>query len=309
MIRYLKHSEIDMKKWDACITASPNGIVYAFSWYLNIVAGEWEAFVEGDYISVFPVFPRRKFGISYSLQPLWTQQLGLFSTDLITPGKSQEFLELVIKKFRWIDMNLNSYQKLPDQHGFHIIDNNNFVLSLMPEYEQIASGYSENHKRNLKRNIDHLQVTTSVDHEEIVRMFRQNRGKHIQALDSKAYNTFHRLIYHVRSIQAGKIFGIYDDKNTLCAGAIFLFAKERAILLFSAINDEGRNHSAMHVLIDHFIRHHSGQHLILDFEGSNDENLARFYAGFGAENSPYMRVRNNRLLLPLSIVDRFRKLF
>ena len=48
MIKYLHHSEIDKKKWDACIKESFNGMVYASSWYLDIVGFEWEALIEND---------------------------------------------------------------------------------------------------------------------------------------------------------------------------------------------------------------------------------------------------------------------
>ncbi len=309
MIRYLKHSEIDLNKWDECINASPNGIVYAYSWYLNIVAGEWDALVEEDYESVFPVFPKKKFGISYSLQPKWTQQLGLFSTTLFTPQKCQEFLMLLSKKFRWVDMNLNSFMKLPENHGFKVKENQNYVLSLMPEYLNIEKGYSENHKRNLKKNTSFLNVTTSVDHEEIVRIFRENRGKNITVLDEHSYVIFNRLIYHARSNNVAKIYSAFDETNTLLGGAIFLIVKERAVMIFSAVSEEGRTRSAMHILIDSFIRNYSGQNIILDFEGSNDVNLARFYSGFGAKDSPYMYFLMNRLFLPTAFIKVLKNLF
>ena len=55
MIKYLEHEEIDLKKWDATIDASPNGMVYAKSWYLDIVSPGWEGLVNEDYNAVFPL--------------------------------------------------------------------------------------------------------------------------------------------------------------------------------------------------------------------------------------------------------------
>ena len=40
-------------------------------------------------------------------------------------------------------------------------------------------------------------------------------------------------------------------------------------------------------LIDQWIRHNANRELILDFNGSNNPNIARFYHGFGAEKYEY----------------------
>ena len=51
----------------------------------------------------------------------------------------------------------------------------------------------------------------------------------------------------------------------------------------------------MFLLVDNFIRENAGQALILDFEGSNDQNVSRFYRGFGAKEVHYSQVTINRL--------------
>ena len=55
MIQYLKNKEIDFKKYDACIAAAINSRIYAYSWYLNIVADNWDALVLNDYEAVMPL--------------------------------------------------------------------------------------------------------------------------------------------------------------------------------------------------------------------------------------------------------------
>ncbi len=307
MIRYVKHSEIDFLKWDACVKASPNGLMYAFSWYLNIVAGEWDAFVEGDYESVFPFFPKRKFGISYHIPPVWTQQLGLFSKNLLTPEKSLEFINQAVKKVKWFHMNLNSLQKLPKQYGIQVTENMNYVLELMSDYETIIKGYAENHRRNLKKEIEELSITTSVDHEEVIRLFRANKGTTVHVLNDEAYRKLNQLIYYARSIHVAEMYGVYDKTNTLLAGAVFFKVSNRSIMLFSAISEEGRKNSAMHHLMNEYIRENAGTNIILDFEGSNDANLGRFYKGFGAVNSPYLSVFQNRLPVPSGLIRFFRR--
>ncbi len=40
-----------------------NGLIYAKSWYLDIVADQWDALVENDYEKIFPLVHRKKYGI------------------------------------------------------------------------------------------------------------------------------------------------------------------------------------------------------------------------------------------------------
>jgi hypothetical protein len=66
-------------------------------------------------------------------------------------------------------------------------------------------------------------------------------------------------------------------------------------MIFSAAGPLARSTGAMVRVIDHFIREHAGQDLLLDFEGSENTGLARFYAGFGSVSVPYQRLVMDRL--------------
>ena len=61
-IKYLRNSEINFKKRDFCIENSVNVKVYAFSWYLDIVASNWDCIVYDDYKMVMPVVFKRQLG-------------------------------------------------------------------------------------------------------------------------------------------------------------------------------------------------------------------------------------------------------
>src|SRR6266550_2768979 len=68
-IHYLQRQDIDLIKWNACITAAPNGLIYARSFYLDAMTAEqWDGLVMGDYEAVMPLPWRRKFGFYYLYQ-------------------------------------------------------------------------------------------------------------------------------------------------------------------------------------------------------------------------------------------------
>ena len=102
----------------------------------------------------------------------------------------------------------------------------------------------------------------------------------------------------------GQLLGAYTQRNELCAAAFFLISNGKAIYLLASSGKEGLEQRAMFALVDHFINIHSETPLILDFEGSDIESIARFYKGFGAMPCEYNRLVINRLPLILKIFRR-----
>ena len=92
-IRYVKHNDIDFKKWDKCITKAINGSVYGYSWFLDIVAKEWDALLDlWDLIEiekrlvnrVFEVMGRR-FGAAVANPAVVDLRSKLFRQEKSTP--------------------------------------------------------------------------------------------------------------------------------------------------------------------------------------------------------------------------------
>ena len=113
-ILYLTHSEIDKTKWDACIDTAGNGLIYAYSFYLDHMANHWNALVlskglhsENDYEAVMPLTWNKKYGIRYLYQPFLTAQLGVFGKKIIEDQVSS-FIKSIPASFRFIDISLNN---------------------------------------------------------------------------------------------------------------------------------------------------------------------------------------------------------
>ena len=104
MIVYHKNNEIDREQWDNCIKSSPGVKPYAYSWYLDIMAPGWQALVDDDYDSVFPIPCFSKFGIQYVATPIFLQQLGAFSPDKPASQAIIEFLDYMPDIYRLIDL-------------------------------------------------------------------------------------------------------------------------------------------------------------------------------------------------------------
>lgn len=300
-IRYITNDFINKVKWDQCIKQSVNGRVYAYSWYLDIMADNWDALVIGneEYETVFPLTYRRKFGIYYIHQPFFTQQLGIFSIKHITPEVVDAFLYAIPAKFLFAEINLNTLNK-PDENKWKIFNNANYELDLIEPFDSLYKRFSSNIKRNVsKAEQKYIRVSDSVNPEEIVKLFRQNRGASLLKLKDTDYRRLVQLIYHGIHKQIAFSYGAYTETNTLCAGMIIFISHYKATFLFSATNQEARESGAMSMLISQFIYSAAGNHLTLDFEGSNNTQLARFYKSFGAQRIEYPSVTINRFPLPV----------
>ncbi|MCX6266168.1 MAG: GNAT family N-acetyltransferase [Bacteroidetes bacterium] len=311
MINYLKHTQIDINRWNDCISKSINRRVYAFSWYLDIVSPGWDALVEGDYERVFPLTHKNKWGICYLAQPYFTQQLGVFSPTVISQRQVADFISAIPLGFRYVEIHLNSMNNFagPEETPVQRV---NYELDLSPSGENLTQQYSQNTRRNIRKARESgVLISHSTGVDELIDLFRYNFGEKEGKLKESNYATLRRLITHGLDHNLGFILGSTTKEGILSAGAFFLFDHARVYFLFAASGAEARENGGMFFLIDQFIDDNSGKNLILDFEGGNDANLGRFYKSFGAIETLYPTLHLNRLSKGaergLYFIRRFRK--
>ncbi len=292
IIQYTKHSDIDFIKWDDCISKSLNGIIYAYSWYLNIVADEWDALVGDDYSVVFPLVKNRKFGISYIYQPLFAQQLGAFSTGIIDKETIELLIDSIPLKYKYQEISLNLYNRL-DSSKFIVHNRVTYQLDLVQPYFNLSSSYNENTRRNVSKAIAMgVYVKKGLVVHEFIEFKKQNL---IVSLNGKQLAKLKEIMHQSIEKKIGEVYAAYSEQNELCAAAFFIRSNGKVIYLSAASSNLGKNNRAMFALVDRFINDSSESHLILDFEGSSIENIARFYGGFGAIRCTYQQYRINRL--------------
>lgn len=289
MIRYLKHEDIDKDQWNATLRNSQNRMVYAASWYLDIVSPQWEALVEDNYKSIMPLPAKKKYGLAYLIQPLFVQQLGVFSPFPVSQEVVDLYLQTIPKKFLWQCFYWNS--KNPINHipgaGVRI----NYELPLDRPYELIFGGYSENTQRNLIK--------------------AQKAGIRVERMNDfcgfhECYQTLNKLspndleVFQLQQIinasvlkKTGQILLARDPEKEIVAGAFFLTEFDRIIYLTSFVAPKGYNHSAMFLLMDDMIKRHSSSQKVFDFEGSMVPGIARFFSGFGSVKTEYFEYKKH----------------
>ncbi|HLX92490.1 MAG TPA: GNAT family N-acetyltransferase [Puia sp.] len=292
-IRYIRHNKIDKSKWDAAISSASNGLIYAYSFYLDFMAKNWDALVLDDYRSVMPLTWNKKFGIHYLYQPPFTASLGVFGDNSL-PGLAEEFIRAIPKKFKLIEIALNAANQVQSP-GHQVTLRNNFVLPLSPGYPSLATGYRENIRRNIRKAEQlgciakkGIAIHAVIDLAKLILA----RVSNIREPD---YANLSKLYHFLEPRGDAETWGVFSASGELLASCLYFFSHRRAYYILVGNHPNGRTLGASHYLIDCFIRDRAGQDLLLDFEGSDIRNLAFFYASFGAvqENYPFLKI--NRL--------------
>jgi hypothetical protein len=290
MISYLKHNQIDKEQWDNCIDNSFNRLVYAKSWYLDIVSPDWEALVNSDYSTVMPLPVKRKFFLSYLVQPLFTQQLGVFSVNVVTSDEVRQFLKYIPKKFVRQVFNLNFSNALPQTD--YLTNRVNFELALGKNYTLIFDDYHENTKRNIKKARNNgLLIEISNDVNSFIKLY-ETFAK--EKPNQFALNKLRKVLIYSIGHQKGEIVFAREISGDILSGAFFLKDLERVVYMASFTTTEGKEKSSMFLIMDEMIRKFAHLPFIFDFEGSMIPGVARFFAGFGAERKVYQQYRRSR---------------
>jgi hypothetical protein len=300
MIQLLSHQEIDVAQWEACLASCNHSLVYAHAWYLNIVTkNSWQALVEvkdGKYVSVLPVAVKKWIGQKQVYQPLFMQQLGLFTTPESKHTSVEEYLSLLGQHFPTVQyqMPLPSGFTMTVLEGWEMRPRPNYELSLATSYETIYQGYSQNLKRSLKKAAQAgLQPELVSSPAAVIQLFTQTKGRELPSLQSRHYAMLKKLTTEAQKHGVGEVWEI-RQAGELLTGAIILREARRIIFLFGASSAQGRKLGAMGFLLNHLIEQASNQDMVFDFEGSEVPGVANFYTGFGAEPVSYLSLSFQR---------------
>ena len=278
---YLRHKEIDKLKWDNCVQNSFNHLPYCYSWYLDIVSPGWNALISSDYEFIFPLTQRRKAGINYLFQPYFTQQLGLFGKKKFNQKNDEEFLFAIPEEFKFIEINLNAECSL-NSINFKSKNKLTHHLLLNDSYENIFQQFNQNTKRNIRKaEKSNLILKRNGDVKSLIGLFKSGVGKKTD-LKLKDYKMLEELMKAAVKNNCGEVYEIRNSNQNLEASLFLLSSNNILINLFNASSYTGKKNSSMFLLFNEIIKLNSISEKLLDFEGSEISEVAKFYKGFGS---------------------------
>lgn len=288
-LRRLNNKNIDRKKWDDTVCQKGVGRIYFLSEYLDAVCRDWDAMVYGDYEVVMPLPTSRYFyfGRRFAV-PLFVQQLGILGLGNDQADLRSQFLSAAVHAFPEFCYSFCHENGLIELNKYQSKLRTNFELSLQEDYASLRSNYSQNLIRNFRKSEGrNLMIRKSRDF-ELLKSFVQNHSKAGDP-SPRHIDKVKKLCAINQSAYSPDVYSIWQDSQpwAVCFAPRF---QNRITLLIPRSSEEGRNFSAMAILIDQIIRQHAGSEVILDFEGSMMPGVAQFYRGFGAVDRKYCLV-------------------
>lgn len=301
-INYIKHDEIDLKKWDLVIFTAGNSRVYAVSAFLNYMCDKkWDALIVGDYEYVMPLPFRKKFGINYLYVPAFIQQLGIFSSHCIDEKMVTAFLKAIPQKFLYCDLVLNSNNP---SVAYSAVSKKNYLLPLHDPYDILVKNYSRSAKRNIKKALQEgVSIEERISPEVTIQLHRQRFKDNIGATNDD-YRKLRELLLLLTKEERCISFAAKKNNTTIATSTYIIF-KDRLIFLVNGNTRKSLETGATHLLKDYVVHKFSNSALTLDFEGSDFPTFARFYEQFGAKQIElYQHLIINRLPWPVKWLKR-----
>ncbi len=280
MIKYVKRKNLDLVKYNDCIENSIQSRIYAFAWYLDIVADNWDVLVLNDYQAVMPIPWKQKYFIKYVTQPFFCQQLGVFSKDEISNDVIQNFIKVIPIKFLKITLNFNSKNAIDRKD---LIIKNNAILKLDKDFKELKNNFNKNRKRDFKKaELSLFTFDTAIQSNEFFDFYLEN---------DKNYKAEKKLLFTLKKIITSsnlkiKYFGLRHNGALSCS-VLLLDDGKRVTYLVPVSNNFSRENGGATFLISKILSLYAKRNYILDFEGSMIAGVAKFYRSFGAKEAVY----------------------
>jgi hypothetical protein len=331
MIKLLSRNEIDDNQWNELINTCSYGYCYALTWYLDIVSPNWKALIflqNGDYQVVMPLPIATTFGIDYVKQPLFCQQLGIFSknSDNISEIPDKVFLEFFATLFQHYnyvaEYSFNIGNGIIDFSQKHLSGDlkppdrcfllHTHLLNLQQDYTTIYKNYNKDRKLNLKRaKLSQTNIIESQDINPLIEIFitetehKIKGGVHVQA-----YDLLRKVYQALLDRNIAKIYYIINQQQEIESGILLVFSQRKIIYLFNAAKTKYRKNNGRTLLIDHVLQLYANKEYdYFDFESPEIKDISDFYQSFGAKPFPFLQIHYNHLPFWVQIPKKIRQLF
>lgn len=309
IVRYLTENDYDI--WNRFVDESPQGFIWDYSWWLQIVTDSdfriCALFDDDNLIVAGLTLPY--YSTKYIHQPPLTQSLGVLYENMekrnnmrlqkqLTKQKeySNQIFDFVLKDIKKfiIQFNYNYDYWLPLYwKGFkqttlytYVIDYSNYVLD--EEFKRFSKGHKWILNRVEKKS--DLVVKETDDVEEY--LVESDKTYQRQNVKKPYSNELVRLLYkECKKRCMSTILKIVDSANQTHAVAIYLHNKNEVYYWLGA-SDENLRESGGHTYLTWYaIRYFSDKVRYFNFGGSMLEAVERNFRNFSATPRQYFRIQ------------------
>ncbi len=305
--------EINDTQWNTFVEASPQGCIYHYTWYLDIVCPNWSAIIIGNnehWNVIMPLPISQKMGISYALQAQFTQYSGV----LFRPQEGKQLTQWNNKK-RWCEaivqhipssIKLFKFTFAPQfdyplpfhWKGYQLEVKYTYWLSLEPTAKQLEEGFAKSVRQAIRKSKEQDFRLVKTDNITDLLQFSLSQKKY---LPDHQYQKLPKLWEALKERDKGLVLEVRGKAGELLTGGLILKDRERWITIFgSNLNPENKDSRAVAYMLSESIQMAKRAGVAyFDFEGSMIEGVERFFRSFGGSPVPYLLISKNTLPKPL----------
>jgi hypothetical protein len=298
-VEFVSYKNIDFVRYNNCVMSSKFSTMYAMSWYLDAVCKHWDILQANDYSYVMPLPFVRKYGIPCFLQPPFCQQLGVFSSAVVDESVLNSFLRAIPFGVKILSLNSGMDDGTNRGASCRLWQlRTNYTLPLDRSFAEIEADFHNNFRRNVKQaQKAGISIRENADLEDWRQLrlnseFSDKRTVWFEKMLSEIGTNVRVEIWSANTVIQSNHADQLKPTEPLAA-VVFIFWNNRVYYFKPVSSAEGKKQNAMSVLLYEFIKKHSQTlqklrtPIILDFEGSSIESVARYYASTGATVEKY----------------------
>lgn len=285
-IKLVKHEDLDKTKWNSCVHYATRGNVYGYWWYLTNTVKEWDALVEGDYESVFPLLPMNG---STLMPPDTIKEIGIYSINILSMSRVKAFLDAIPSSYQRYNFMLNAGVNWPTDTTIKSSTVYNHQLLLNADYESLEKNYLPrvDQQMDLARE-NRLILNSNLKPEKVADFYRIHTSDTTMNINHN-FHAYQRIMYNALHRGNGFASGVMNEKQEYLACGFFIFSHGKIMRLISNVSPRGIEQGANTLLFDMLIRGNAGRPVLLDFNSFVENSFAK---DFGAVTVPQYRVEN-----------------
>jgi hypothetical protein len=289
-IKFVKHSNIDRQKWDSCIRQSFNGLIYAYSWYLDIACEYWDALIDADYERVMPL-PNKAAIIGRCVyQPIFAPQLGIFAVEKLSPQVVRSFISAIPAKFRSLTIVPNKFNRMELCKNVQESMALQFQTDLIEDYSRASQKFTQKGAEMLSRaGSFKLKVSTDMPLSAFIDFYSQWSGNTDYITKLRLQSIANSLI----KLKVAEIRSIADENGDVLSAGIFLGYVNNACLLNIVNTAKAFINGAPQLLISSYIKDNSKKNICMEFPQASTPAEIEIYESLGFEKTELQGVRRS----------------
>jgi hypothetical protein len=173
--------------------------------------------------------------------------------------------------------------------GFNVVPRVTFRLNTEIEQDRLYGNLRSNIQRHIKKSKQNHQLVESTDAQLLFELNKESYERKNQKHPFDPDN-LKRLCDYLLTSGKGRLLVSQNSQNQPIAAALFGKDQHHVYYLTGGVLTDFKAEGAMSRLLWEGILWAKSQNLHFDFEGSMNQNIAQFFASFGAEPFTYYQI-------------------